>query len=499
MATLQQSPLFQSAFLGDEKLVREFLSQEVGRGQLNELSQYLSREGQVEEATPLYAAACRGHTKIVSLLANAYNCDLNIPSSCGTTPILAGCLLGFADVVEELLRAGASVEHRSGDGGGLLHAAAQRGYRDITELLLLAGCSRETKDSYGATALNTAAHHGHLAVVESLIVAGCGLDTPSSHGWTPLNNAARAGHTEVVEALLSAGCDKDFGDHEGWTPLHCACLEGRADLVSLLLAVGATRSAALSGSGEIPRDLAVKNGHLAIVELFDAQPSPPEPLRTKALTRLAMADARLKECWVRQAHLQSSAPLSIGAGASTARGLHDSNVRPHSQQLKISRSESSRLDQLWTISRAWSLVALACSSGIAVRALFSAGSPSVALSYNLSGKPCLTIQSRWALLCYPLFHLGLIYSERLVEKQRRNSALEMQATAVGTSVTTSLFLLGAFWRSIRSSTAAVPEPSRGLPRASIGAFLGAVGFGALIVGVCAWVKQEPWALSGRPL
>lgn len=68
-----------------------------------------------------------------------------------------------------------------------------------------------------------------------------------------------------------------FWDHEMWesliliyklmTPLHHAAAGGKADMVALLLDLGADRSK-LAVKRETPRDLAIKNGHLDVVELL---------------------------------------------------------------------------------------------------------------------------------------------------------------------------------------------------------------------------------------
>lgn len=146
----------------------------------------------------------------------------------GETPLLAAVVVHGTharrgtQLVAQLLRAGARVNHRGATAGlgrhtTPLHAAAARGALALVAQLLAAGADATAADDRGRTPL-------HLAVA----LLGC----PAQSG-------------DTVRRLLRAGAAVDAEDHEGHSPLSLARARGDAALVALL----APRAAAARDDG----------------------------------------------------------------------------------------------------------------------------------------------------------------------------------------------------------------------------------------------------------
>ena len=94
---------------------------------------------------------------------------------------------GDKAAVRDLLRHGANVNTRSGDGMTALHWAAERGDADIVAMLVDAGANVDATTRLGDyTPLLLAAKDGHAPVVELLLEAGADANRPTTTGTTPL-------------------------------------------------------------------------------------------------------------------------------------------------------------------------------------------------------------------------------------------------------------------------------------------------------------------------
>ena len=168
-------------------------------------------------------------------------------------PDLFSCCLGPSTQgrLEELLATGVNVEQR--------------------------GCIGE--GSYGRwyTPLLMAAIQGRVYVVQLLLDYNADVH---AHGRTILHKVARTGvrdRSAVVKLLLDHGADvhatDSTGPFVGLTPLHEAAEGGDPDLVQVLIHHG-VNTAALTPSGHNAEFLATNKGHLAVVEMIQAETLP---------------------------------------------------------------------------------------------------------------------------------------------------------------------------------------------------------------------------------
>jgi ankyrin repeat protein len=152
--------------------------------------------------------------------------------------------------VEQLLRAGVSVDTMGDDGWTALLHATWRGRPVVVRALISAGASLEAADPIGRTALIIAAFDGQAKIVGTLLTAGANVNAASQDGATPLICAAFKGRLEIAEALIDEGAALEA--LEAATPELLVALDQRAsacdddpselaypEVVKLLVARGA--------------------------------------------------------------------------------------------------------------------------------------------------------------------------------------------------------------------------------------------------------------------
>src|SRR5262245_18464260 len=179
-----------------------------------------------------------GVVTLVALLTAATAAD---------SPVADAARRGDVNAVRELLARGADVNAAQGDGMTALHWAAERGDGQMVDVLLKAGASVRATTRNGAyTPLHLGARAGQATVVKALLEAGSDPEaTTSSGGARPLHFAALSGDPATVTALLDKGANPDGREGEwGQTPLIFAAASNRAEVIKVLIQRGADPSLA---------------------------------------------------------------------------------------------------------------------------------------------------------------------------------------------------------------------------------------------------------------
>ncbi len=172
-------------------------------------------------------------------------------------PLVNAATIGNLEIVQLLLKAGASIDLRSKDG---------------------------EKD--GETALQAAIHNRKFDLVQTLIDAGASVNAPAGrcHGRTALQGAAEQSDIRVVELLLSHGADVNAPARHryGITALQGAMLKGNIKVVLMLLKAGARINApgAIVG-GRTALEAAAEHGRLDIVHLLLQNDDEPEAIERR--------------------------------------------------------------------------------------------------------------------------------------------------------------------------------------------------------------------------
>jgi ankyrin repeat protein len=154
-------------------------------------------------------------------------------------PIIEAAKKGDREALQALLRQGADVNARAGDGATALLWAAYKDDLASAELLVRAGADVNAANDLGATPVWAASRNGNAAMARLLLDAKADPDIPLLLGETPLITASRSGSAEIVEMLLAAGAEVNARGARGQTALMFAASQGHPEVVKALLAHGA--------------------------------------------------------------------------------------------------------------------------------------------------------------------------------------------------------------------------------------------------------------------
>ena len=184
--------------------------------------------------TPLSLACTNGNAPLVELLLKA-GADPNAPLPGGETPLMTAARTGSVASVKALLSRGAAVDSRDDRRGQMaLTWAAAEGHADVVRELIGAGADFRARVSSGLSPLLFAVREGRAGVVRVLLEAGAdanetipiepgrrrgyGGRLPPA-GASALLVAVMNGHFELAAHLLDAGADPN-ADLPGYTALH---------------------------------------------------------------------------------------------------------------------------------------------------------------------------------------------------------------------------------------------------------------------------------------
>ena len=244
-------------------------------------------------ATALIRACGLGHLGIVQQLLGAGANTEFAAAATGATALSAAVSARRDEIVGVLIGRGIDVDHRLPGGGTALMIAAALGFPEITERLLKAGANPNLADEKGTTALHAAvqfafqyADTGRARnVLQSLCRYGVDANPRNAKGQTPLQLllGARAEPGAPCQAthlamllpiLLDHGAQLDAQDDRGVSPLHACAIHGLLGPAQQLLARGAARDAR-DCLGRTPGDLAHLLGYAELAQqLGGAAPVP---------------------------------------------------------------------------------------------------------------------------------------------------------------------------------------------------------------------------------
>lgn len=170
--------------------------------------------------SPLRVAISRSDNKISKLLLGFFRREQ--PSGKKTDNLLSGALLADAiksdpGILNELVVAGANVDHQGRHGETALYIAARSGDEESVKVLL--------------------SHKASITIAEKI------------RGWTPLIVASMEGHVRIVHILIDAGATQEYKDLSGWTAIDHAAFRGHIALAKKLRECQAD---SCSPSGEMP-------------------------------------------------------------------------------------------------------------------------------------------------------------------------------------------------------------------------------------------------------
>ncbi|SDO69072.1 hypothetical protein SAMN04488595_101561 [Ralstonia sp. 25mfcol4.1] len=187
----------------------------------------------------LITAASIGDLDLVNRLLKA-GASLRAVDERGRSALLAAVYNRRGDVARALIMAGADVNQKDGESNSAFLLASATNQIDVVRLSLSHGADIRSTDRYDGTALIAACQHGNVEVVKLLLKAGVPVDRVNQLGWTALLEAIILGdgsarYEEIVQLLIDAGADANLADREGITPSRHARERGYKTMVKMLM------------------------------------------------------------------------------------------------------------------------------------------------------------------------------------------------------------------------------------------------------------------------
>lgn len=177
----------------------------------------------------------------------------------GSTPLVIACKLGYSEIANELVKAGADINLDDTQVTPLLEAC-QKGHLCVVETLISLGANVNLRFEF-RTPLTVACQKGYFEIVKKLIQSEADINLDNKL-HTPLTIACEHGHARVVEELIHANSNVNLNG-KIHTPLSAACQNGHVDIVETLINAGASVNLKCKST---PLIIAVQKEHLNIVD-----------------------------------------------------------------------------------------------------------------------------------------------------------------------------------------------------------------------------------------
>jgi ankyrin repeat protein len=190
--------------------------------------------------------------RLLLVLLTNKTTQINAKDNLGWTPLGLACQKGSAQLIKDLLDAGADMEARNHAGDTPLHIALQAGNLLVARVLCFLGASVVVRGGKGQTALHVAARCGNVHVVQVLVDHGAEAGAVDDAGRTALCGAFDPG---IARVLMESGADVRHVDGCGWTALHCAVERGNVDVCRVLVEAGGELEARTGDDGRSVREM----------------------------------------------------------------------------------------------------------------------------------------------------------------------------------------------------------------------------------------------------
>ena len=185
------------------------------------------------------------------------------------------------NMVEKLLRRGASVNQASADGDTALHLASwpaehrcinqrrldfeQDQGLEMMKLLVTHKADINTKNNSGKTPLHVVTEAGNLKKFEYLLLQNADVNIQDNDGNNVLCVAIIKTLADIVRLLLSNNAEVKMKNKLGQTPLHLAVEYGNKDILSMLLATSASVNAQ-DRNGQTPLHVAARRNDITAMK-----------------------------------------------------------------------------------------------------------------------------------------------------------------------------------------------------------------------------------------
>jgi ankyrin repeat protein len=236
-------------------------------------------EAEYDGKTPLLAAVCGGHDRVVQMLLNA---GASIKATFGIHPyrigegftgIMTCAMQGQTSMMQVLLDHDSSlIDKRSTDGFTAFEYAIARNHIDMVRILLKYGADVNLQGGRRRvqTPLFMATGENHIEMIEILLANGANPIYEDDYGETALTGSAWEQSIEAIEMLLAAGGDMNQQNAKRVTVLHMCAKWNLIVTAKYLLKRGASIDIKAK-SGRTASDVADRYGHVEMSNMIKAE------------------------------------------------------------------------------------------------------------------------------------------------------------------------------------------------------------------------------------
>ncbi len=186
----------------------------------------------------------------------------------GNTPLVSAVRFGFVDVVTVLVDHKADPNQANLGNWTPLMYAAWGDSPDLVNLLIKHGAKLDAVDNDGLTALAIASQNAKIKAAEALVAAGADVNAPvAKGGYTPLMLAAISGSSDLASSLIGHGAKVNAVNPGGVTALMIAAANDHRNVAAVLLKSGADVNAR-SEDGRTALSIAQANNNEALIQLL---------------------------------------------------------------------------------------------------------------------------------------------------------------------------------------------------------------------------------------
>jgi hypothetical protein len=186
------------------------LSRAVRIGDLDQLERNIYWQADINKPgpdglSPLHVAAAKGSLVMCKILVNN-GADLEVTDPQGHTPLLKALIARNTIVADYLFKNGAKL-----DADAALHETARLGSadRDVIDFLLRLGATLDNADAQGNTPLHSAVLNDQRVVAKYLINRGASLDIRNNAGKSPLAIAIERKNHGIERILRQFGASEN--------------------------------------------------------------------------------------------------------------------------------------------------------------------------------------------------------------------------------------------------------------------------------------------------
>ena len=185
--------------------------------------------------TPLHMACIHSNVPAAQFLTQNFQCT-PVENAKGMFPLHIACTESL-DTVKVLSINDCNVNVPSGDGNTPLHFALKYEKKDIVEYLTSQyKCDLNAKNKVGELPLHIACRNGSSWLKVVKIVSQCDVNCQTPSGQTPLHIACQIESLDIVTYLTEKqGVDINIPDKKGDTVLHVACRKGSLNIARYLI------------------------------------------------------------------------------------------------------------------------------------------------------------------------------------------------------------------------------------------------------------------------